>query len=137
MKFKTIVLIDDCDVDRYLLRRQVKKICSSDSIHEAEHGRQALHMLKELAGADEASEASLILVDINMPIMGGFEFLDEFSTVRADLPFLKNSRVVVMSSSGIEQDRVRALKHEFVLGYLPKGAESPEEFREKIHDLVA
>lgn len=137
MKFKTIFLIDDCDVDRYLLRRQIKKVCLGGSVHEAEHGRQALSMLKELAVTDDASEASLILVDINMPVMGGFEFLDEFSAVRGEWPFLKNSRVVVMSSSGMEQDRVRALKHEFVLGYLPKSAESPEEFREKIDDLVA
>lgn len=137
MTFKTIVLIDDCDVDRYLLRRQMKKIGFGDSIHEAEHGRQALGVLKELAANDDSSGASLILVDINMPIMGGFEFLEEFSAVRTDLPFLKNSRVVVMSSSDREQDRVRALGHEFVLGYLPKDAESPEKFSVKIHDLIA
>lgn len=136
MKFKTIVLIDDSDIDRYLLRRQMKKVGLGGSVHEAKHGRQALSILKELAESDGVTEALLILVDINMPIMGGFEFLDEFSAVRGESPFLKNSRVVVISSSGMEQDRARALKHEFVLGYLPKNSESTGGFGEKIHDLV-
>lgn len=137
VRFKNILLIDDCEVDRYLLRRLVKKIKLGDRIVELENGREALINLKELADSGEDIGLSLVLVDINMPIMGGFEFLESFSKLRLEHSSLKHTKVVVMSSSETADDKKQASGHDFVVGYVPKSVESPLEFGEKIQALVA
>lgn len=137
MNYKNVLLIDDSDVDRYLLRRQVKKIKLAEFIHEAEHGKQALGVLEGMAEFSESSDAPLILVDINMPVMNGFEFLEAFAKLRNNGGALKNARVVMISSSDISDDKVRAASHDFVIGYITKSPESPESFKERLEELVA
>jgi CheY-like chemotaxis protein len=60
----------------------------------------------------------IILLDLNMPIMDGWEFLDVFKDIRHD--FAKTIRIYVLTSSLNEADRDRVLAYGFVSGYLTK-----------------
>jgi CheY-like chemotaxis protein len=67
---------------------------------------------------DPDSLPDLILLDINMPIMNGWEFLSEFSHVFNSLS--KKPRISMMSSSSLEEDIKRALNDQNVMEFVTK-----------------
>lgn len=136
MNYKNVLLIDDSDVDRYLLRRQVKKIHIADVIHEAEHGLEAIDLLKQLGTSSSDPEPVLIFVDINMPIMNGFEFLAALTELLKEIERLKDTNVIVISSSDSQEDKTKAREHSLVSGYLTKACETADEFKTRIEELV-
>ena len=83
----------------------------------AADGREALAMLKD---SRVPRQRRLVLLDLNMPGMNGFEFLRE---LRGDRE-LKLTPVVVLTTSGDEQDKVDAYGFN-VAGYLRKPVEFP------------
>ena len=104
------MIIDDSDADQFLTEAIIKKTFLSIEIHQAYDGEEALETLDSMD-----KQPSLILLDINMPGMNGFEFLDEYSKRE------KQSKVIAMlTSSEQEQDKIKALQHECVHKYLVK-----------------
>ena len=104
-----MLIIDDNPADQLLTRLAVKKAFPHAEIHEAYDGREALQVLAELPVPPE-----VIFLDINMPGMDGFEFLEEYENTAED-----RSVVVILSSSDSEKDRERAsgfgsVKHMFM-----------------------
>jgi len=99
------------------VRRAFKKINISNPVYVATNGIEALSMLRsnnnELPQVPTARR--LILLDLNMPKMGGIEFLVE---LRSDAQ-LKPTHVVVMTTSNQDQDRVEAYNLN-VAGYILK-----------------
>lgn len=107
-----ILLVEDDEVDVMTVRRAFREVNFGNPIHHAEDGVEALDMLR--SGAVPTSRL-LILLDLNMPRMGGIEFLQ---ALRAD-PDLKKLPVVVLTTSDQETDRVEAYELN-VAGYLLK-----------------
>ena len=112
-----ILLVEDDEVDVMNVRRAFKKINISNPVYVATNGIEALSMLRsnnnELPQVPTARR--LILLDLNMPKMGGIEFLVE---LRSDAQ-LKPTPVVVMTTSNQDQDRVEAYNLN-VAGYILK-----------------
>ena len=72
-----ILLIDDDKINNFLNEKLLKKVGSFDNISIFLDGESALHFLqKEAANGNNSPE--LIFVDINMPIMNGIEFLENY-----------------------------------------------------------
>ncbi|BAY94124.1 MULTISPECIES: response regulator [unclassified Tolypothrix] len=112
-----ILLVEDDEVDIMNVKRAFKKVNITNPIYLANNGLEALNMLR---GHDDQPpvipiERRLILLDLNMPKMGGIEFLQE---LRSD-PRLKTTPVVVMTTSNQDQDRVEAYNLN-VAGYILK-----------------
>jgi len=109
--------VEDDEVDVMNVRRAFKKINISNPVYVATNGIEALSMLRsnnnELPQVPTARR--LILLDLNMPKMGGIEFLVE---LRSDAQ-LKPTPVVVMTTSNQDQDRVEAYNLN-VAGYILK-----------------
>ena len=133
----SVLIVDDCEPDRYLIKRDLKGAGIDADVFEAADGTEAVEFL-----SDFDSKKSLfgdrfpprcIFVDINMPIMGGFEFLTEFSRLRAECPDLRSCVIMMFSSSEHPEERNRALAIDFVADYVIKGTTRGEKLKSKVH----
>lgn len=111
----TILLVDDDRVDIMALRRSFRELKIANRIVTAGNGLEALQMLRGEAGQARLPQPCLVLLDLNMPRMGGLEFLEE---LRAD-DALRRTIVFVMTTSNDEQDRLRSFDRN-VAGYVLK-----------------
>jgi len=112
-----ILLVEDDEVDVMNVKRAFKKVNVTNPLYVATNGVEALVMLRSQQGQPPKVPAKrrLVLLDLNMPKMGGIEFLQE---LRSD-PQLKATPVVVMTTSNQDQDRVEAYNLN-VAGYILK-----------------
>ncbi|GAB1543267.1 response regulator [Scytonema sp. NUACC21] len=112
-----ILLVEDDEVDVMNVKRAFKKVNINNPLYIATNGIEGLSMLRGNDGAqpEVPYERRLILLDLNMPKMGGIEFLQE---LRSD-PQLKATPVVVMTTSNQDKDRVEAYNLN-VAGYILK-----------------
>lgn len=112
-----ILLVEDDEVDVMNVKRAFKKVNITNPIYHADNGLEALKMLRGNNNEQPnlPNERRLVLLDLNMPKMGGIEFLQE---LRRD-PQLKATPVVVMTTSNQDQDRVEAYNLN-VAGYILK-----------------
>ncbi len=107
-----ILLVEDDEVDVMNVRRAFQKNKIANPITVAGNGLEALAILR---AQQIPAHRRLILLDLNMPRMGGLEFLQE---LRADM-VLKPTPVVVLTTSSEDQDRFNAYNFN-VAGYLLK-----------------
>jgi CheY-like chemotaxis protein len=109
-----ILLVEDDEIDVMNVKRAFKKNNISNPLYHAENGFIALQMLREWKDAGRELP-KIILLDLNMPMMGGIEFLGH---LRADQALCDIS-VFVMTTSNEEYDKVQAYKLN-VAGYILK-----------------
>jgi len=112
-----ILLVEDDQVDVMNVKRAFEKNKILNPLYVAPNGLEALRMLRD---GSVPAQRRLVLLDLNMPAMGGIEFLRE---LRAD-PTLRLTPVVVLTTSGDEKDRLNAYDFH-VAGYLRKPVEFP------------
>ncbi|MFK7941895.1 MAG: two-component system response regulator [Paracoccaceae bacterium] len=110
----SVVIVDDLKEDRYFLRRAIKKVFPDIGLREFAYAEDALAYLR----SPDREPLALLLVDINMPRMNGFEFVDAFQQLYPELK--GNARLYVMSGSIDPNDQERALRQPSVTGYLEK-----------------
>lgn len=109
----TILLVEDDEVDVMNVKRAFKKNNISNPLLVAHNGLEALDILR---GNDAVvPRPRIILLDLNMPKMGGIEFLKE---IRKD-PELASLSVFVMTTSNEDSDKVEAFNLN-VAGYIIK-----------------
>jgi len=99
MKKLTILCVDDDSDDLQLLNETLSDTHKDFEVVEAHNGRQALDLLQKLKTSGE--HPSLIILDINMPVLNGKETL---SIIKTDEAF-KSIPVVVFTTSGSESDK--------------------------------
>lgn len=108
-----VLLVDDSEFDRMYTAVILGRTGLPWAVQECESGAEALKAIAQAPGL-----TALILLDINMPGMDGFEFLDAFE--RLPQAQRGNTVVVMMSSSPLDTDRQRALAHAVVKDYVVK-----------------
>ena len=108
----TILLVDDDDVDYMAVQRAMQQLRLLNPIVRARDGIEALSILTSVDGI---KGPYLILLDLNMPRMNGFEFLEQ---IRSD-PSLSSSVVFMLTTSSTDEDRMKAYSHH-VAGYMVK-----------------
>lgn len=111
-----ILLVEDDRVDVMNVRRSFKKANIANPLFTASNGLEALNILRgQCEDVQMPIHRRLVLLDLNMPKMGGLEFLQE---LRAD-PELRRTPVIVLTTSDQERDRVEAYNLN-VAGYILK-----------------
>ena len=111
----TFLLIDDDRVNLVATERAMARLGLKNPIRTAHDGLDALALLRGEDGRDPVTTPYVILLDINMPQMDGFELLDE---LRSD-PALADAVVFILSSSNAKADVMRAYRRN-VAGYIVK-----------------
>jgi CheY-like chemotaxis protein len=107
----TVMVIDDSDLDLMFASIMLERAGIAAQLLTFSSAQQALDHLH----GPQAGAVDLILLDINMPGMDGFEFLNAFEA----LP-MRHPPVVMLSSSPDPADRLRALQHACVRCYVTK-----------------
>lgn len=116
-----VLLVEDDDVAAEAVMRSMQRAGVPCAITWVEDGQAALDVLREKDTQRSAPRPRLILLDLNMPRMNGFEFLE---AARAD-PLLKDEVVFVLTTSAADTDRSRAY-NENVAGYMVKSSVGPQ-----------
>ena len=115
-KYKNVLLIDDNEIDNFINERIIATSFFAQNIIVKKSAQDALVYLKEI---DEVGQLpDIIFLDLNMPVMDGFGFLEEFA--RLDEKIKKHCKVVVLSSSISPEDIDRASANPHVYKYLNK-----------------
>lgn len=125
----TVLLVDDDDVAIEGVLRGVRRQGLECKMVTACDGLEALQILRGSHDSKRITSPFLILLDLNMPRMDGFQFLE---AVRADSQ-LRNSVIFVLTTSSRDADRMRAYE-ENVAGYMMKSAVGPQFV--KLMDLL-
>lgn len=108
---KPILLVEDDQVDVMTVKRALKEIKVTNPIVNMENGEDALKYLLD----PENEKPFIILLDINMPIMNGIEFLE----VMKNDASLRRIPVVVLTTSEEQQDKINSFDLG-VAGYMTK-----------------
>ena len=115
-QLKTILVVDDDDNWCFITKKILQKAGFGKEILTATNGLEAYKMLQTMA-ADGDSLPDLIFLDIKMPVMDGFAFLDEV-TKSADMD-LSRTKIYICSSSFLAKDQERAKLYS-VSGFITK-----------------
>jgi CheY-like chemotaxis protein len=117
----TILLIEDDDVAAEAVMRSLTKANVHFPVVWAEDGLAALEILRGQSPNRKVPRPRVLLLDLNMPRMNGFEFLQ---TLRAD-PALNDEIVFVLTTSDEQTDRHKAYQ-ENIAGYMVKSCIGPQ-----------
>lgn len=112
-----LCVVDDDKIFTYLLKRIIEKAKIAREIIFFENGRDAMDYLTRHK-EDALKLPQLILLDINMPILDGWQFLSEYGKLKPDVR--QPISICMMSSSSEVEDYDRAMDSEHVMDYLQK-----------------
>jgi len=131
-KINTVLLIDDDEINNLICTKIIKKNDFAENIVTCLGARQALNYLQDaLRGENEYVLPDLIFLDINMPAMNGWDFLNQYEQIEE----LKNKDIVLimLSSSMYVDDINRAKMYSSVADYItkPLTAAHLQQIREK------
>jgi len=115
--YKFVMLIDEDEIDNLINQKIIESNNFSDKIIIFRTGQEALEYLDKNKGTDEQLP-DLIFLDINMPIMDGFQFLEEFENLKGGVH--QKCKIIMLSSSISPRDIDRAASNRFVKKYLNK-----------------
>lgn len=114
-KLTCVLLVDDDTTTNFVNQMLLEDLAVTDKVIVAHNGRQALEMIK--SQCDQGGCPELILLDINMPVMNGFEFLEAYG----QLAFGHQQSVVIValttSMNPGDMDRLNTFSTQ---GYLNK-----------------
>ncbi|CAN5917741.1 hypothetical protein BH24BAC1_BH24BAC1_26570 [soil metagenome] len=113
-KIKSVLLIDDDSISNFLHQKVIKKTAVVENFFFAANGAEGLRILRDLS---QDQYPDIILLDIQMPVMDGFDFMEHYLKDEA----LSNSgaRVVILSTSSNQQD-ISRMKNYGIDTYLEK-----------------
>ncbi|CAN5620245.1 response regulator [soil metagenome] len=110
------MLIDDDEDDNFIHQRAIGKVNSDIVIIAQQSAEAALKHLKEDQNKDNLP--GLIFLDINMPGMNGWEFLEEYN--KLDKSLQSKVIIIMLTTSNSDADKARAKSWNFVSDYITK-----------------
>jgi CheY-like chemotaxis protein len=111
-----ILVVDDDFINNIITEEIIKNTGLSEEIHIVTNGQEAIDFIKQhCLPADSAACIDLILLDLNMPIMDGFEFLEKIQ----QYPLQQTVKIVVLTTSTDNRDVDKANKYP-IAGFLSK-----------------
>lgn len=114
-----ILCVDDDPITLMLCKKVIHKAQFSKEIVTAKNGLEALTYLNDILKQNEKNKLpQLIFLDLNMPVMDGWEFLDNFNSAEYDI--CKAIKVIILSSTIDPEDYKKAKTYPNVFDFIPK-----------------
>jgi CheY-like chemotaxis protein len=114
-----ILCVDDDAITLMLCKKVIVKAGFAEITDTAQNGDDALQYFKNLMNVGSKDYPQLIFLDLNMPVMGGWEFLDNFSKPPYSEYFV-NAKVIVLSSTIDPEDIEKSRTYPMVLDFMSK-----------------
>ncbi len=121
-----ILIIDDDWVYRTITSKMIAHINQSVIVEESENGETGLANLEQQA---DQNLKTVVLLDINMPVLDGWEFLEQIQ--KSNFYHLAELEIYMVSSSTDERDILKAKDYDFVKGFIIKPLS-----KEKIQEIL-
>lgn len=118
-KLNSVLCVNDSDITLFILKRTISKSNLAEKIIEKKDGQESLNYCQQLINDKEYQEGNypkVIFLDLHMPVMDGWEFLDKFS--KEIWPFFIDTKIVITSQSVDNDDSIRAKGYPFVINFL-------------------
>ncbi|UOQ82886.1 response regulator [Hymenobacter sp. 5414T-23] len=117
LTFPSTLLVDDDPTTNYLNRKLLERIGFTDQVMVALNGQEALQVLNQHCQDNSPTCPTLLFLDVNMPLMDGFEFL----TAYQKLPLAERQAIViVMLTTSVHPRDLQRLEQLPVAGFLSK-----------------
>jgi CheY-like chemotaxis protein len=119
-KYHTVMLIDDNEIDNLINQKMIEAASIAENIYTHTGAKSAIEFLRNMEKLEVAEKVlpDVIFLDIDMPLMDGFQFLDEFEKLTNVAK--KKCKIVMLTSSINPQDFNRSKKYENVRLFLNK-----------------
>jgi len=115
---KDIFLIDDDALVNFLNQEIIKDSHPDKKVRSFESATEAIEVIKEMLNTLDSKLPQLILLDINMPVMDGWEFLDIFDQLPENKT--KDCKIIMHTSSIDPRDIEKAKTYKAVVDYMTK-----------------
>ena len=110
-----LLVIDDDDINIFIIKKIVEKTGFDIDMVAKSNGQQAIDYLSETITAQKTLP-NLVLIDINMPVMNGWEFVEAYQTLGIE----QNVDLYILSSSVYENDIEKTKSYSTVKGFISK-----------------
>lgn len=116
MEQKSLYVIDDDEIFQFMIVRELKALDKDIEIHVHSNGQKAANELRKQNENDNLP--GIILLDINMPVMDGWEFLNFYNRFKKNID--KDIAIYMVSSSKNPEDIHKAQEIIDISGYITK-----------------
>ena len=120
-QYYAVMLIDDNEIDNLINQKMIEASGIAEHIYTHTGARSAIEFLKNMEKLMDAGKdvlPQMIFLDIDMPLMDGFQFLDEFENLNDSTK--AHCGVVMLTSSISPADVNKSKKYEYVKKYINK-----------------
>lgn len=131
--YYAIMLVDDNEIDNLINQKMIEASEITEHIYTHTGARSAIEFLRNIEKLDAASTNNvlpeIIFLDIDMPLMDGFQFLDEFGNLSEKTK--EKCSIIMLTSSISPADVNRSKKYDYVRKYInkPLTLENLEKFK--------
>lgn len=115
-RFTDVLLVEDDPITIMVCDRIIKMTLFAEKVTSCENGKIAIDYLSAMQNKENAPK--IIFLDINMPVMNGWDFLEEFEKVKAEYKLLP--RIYLLSSTVDPEDYKKAKAFTLVESFISK-----------------
>lgn len=120
-RFSTVMLIDDNEIDNFINQKMIEGCNFADKVYVHTSGRSALEFLQNIDRNENFPRElipQVIFLDISMPMMDGFQFVDEFEKLSNNIR--EGVKIMLLTSSINPLDQQKSTSIATIANYMNK-----------------